>query len=106
MAAVLASSSIPVPDPAVDMRDILEDNELLLEVPPMTLSFLQGRTGGPYPSIDQKGKVFGINIHDLKALGDLCVPSPETMPIQVKKDLGEQMLDMPSFPRVFTMSES
>jgi hypothetical protein len=50
--------------------------------------------------------VFGINIHDLKALEDLCVPSPETMPIQVKKHMGGKMLDMPSFPRAVTMSES
>jgi hypothetical protein len=67
---------------------------------------LKGQAGGPYHSIGQKGKVFGINIHNLKAWEDLCVPSPETMPIQVKKQLGEQMLDMPSFPRAVTMSES
>jgi hypothetical protein len=48
--------------------------------------------GGPDPLIGRKGKVFGINIHDLKALEDLRAPSPEMMPIQVKKHLVEQML--------------
>jgi hypothetical protein len=62
--------------------------------------------GGPDPSIGQQGKVFGINIHELKATEELCVPLPEMMPIKVKKHIGKQMLDMLSFPRAVTMSES
>jgi hypothetical protein len=37
---------------------------------------LKGQAGGPDTSIGQKGKVFGINIHNLKALEDLCVRPP------------------------------
>jgi hypothetical protein len=82
----------------MEIVEILEDHVFLLENHPATLSSLQGRMGGLNPSIGQKGKVFRINIHDLKALEDLCVPSPETISLQVKKQLGEQMLDMHSFP--------
>jgi hypothetical protein len=38
MAAVLAPSSIPVPDPAIDVRGIPEDDEFPVELPPMTLT--------------------------------------------------------------------
>jgi hypothetical protein len=51
--------------------------------------------------------VFGTNIHDLnKALEDLCMPSPDRMPNQVKKHLVEQMVGMPSFHQAVTMSKS
>jgi hypothetical protein len=90
----------------VDTEELSEDDVILLEAPPMTLSSLKAQTGCPDPLIGQKGKVFRINIHHLKALEDLCVSSPETMPIQVKKHLGEQMLDMPSLPHAVAMSES
>jgi hypothetical protein len=63
--AVLALSSVPVPDTAVDVRNIPQDDELPLEVLPTTLSSLQGWAGGTDPSIGQKIMVFGINIHDL-----------------------------------------
>jgi hypothetical protein len=72
LVAVLALSSVPVPEPVVDVRDTPEEDGIPLEVLRTTLSSLQGWTGGPYPSISQKGKVFGINIHDLKSIEYLC----------------------------------
>jgi hypothetical protein len=106
--AVLALSSVPLPDPDIEVEvvDIREEDGIILEIMTTTQSSLPGRTGWPDPSVGQKGTVFGTNIHDLKSLEDLYVTSPKTMAIQVKKHIGEKMLDMPSFTRSVTRSES
>jgi hypothetical protein len=52
--AVVASNTFLAQDPDMEVVEIPEDDGILLETPPTTMSSLQGRTGGSNLLVGQK----------------------------------------------------